>query len=277
MLQNGTCDPLWRVTDLEALQEWDSGEPVWCSAEGVSRLLHKTFLLEFVEPGMRVLEVGAGAGSLTQTLVRAECRVVIAEMSSPQLERHRARSIEMGFDDSLEGRILLNTRDLSPIAEESFDMVVCFGGWHAGDLAGADPTIPDGARVCRPGGFLLLSVLSLSGAVHGYLHGGLRVPSDERAIDTVSGQVCPRSWVEARRRCRMFRAEELRRAAQEAGLEVVAMSASNLLSLGWEPFLPLSGENEEWGRELLCLELAACREEDSLDMGRRILLAGKKG
>jgi hypothetical protein len=75
----------------------------------------------------------------------------------------------------------------------------------------------------------------------------------------------------------MFRAEELYRAAQKAGVEVVTMSASNVLSLGWEPFLPGSGGDPERLEELLRLELLACREEGSLDMGTRIILAGRKG
>jgi len=75
----------------------------------------------------------------------------------------------------------------------------------------------------------------------------------------------------------MFRAEELRQTVQEAGLDVAAMSASNALSLGWEPFLRGSGEHPERLEELLRLELLACREKGSLDMGTRIILAGMKG
>jgi hypothetical protein len=73
----------------------------------------------------------------------------------------------------------------------------------------------------------------------------------------------------------MYRAEELRLEALDAGLEVLAMSASNVLSLGWDPFLPPAGEDRERWSELLRLELAACRGRDTLDMGRRILLAGR--
>lgn len=276
MLQNGTGYPLGPAARLEAFERGDSGGVGWCSVEAVSLLLHKRFLLEFVDPGMRVLEVGAGTGTFTQTLAEVGCRVVVAEMSVVRLSNHRARSVQLAIDHAVEGRVVLDTRELSPIAEGSFDLVVCFGGASGESLAEEIPAIAEGARVCRPGGRVLLSVLSLSGAVHHYLNGRLLAPPEKRAGVTISEDRPLKSWLEARRRCQMFRAEELRRTAQEAGLEVLAMSASNSLSLGWKPFLPATGDDQERRRELLSMEFVACREEDSLDMGRRILLAGKK-
>lgn len=277
MPQNLTSGALPEGTHPDGFEEGDSGGLSWCSVEAVSLLLHKRFLLEFVNPGMRVLEVGAGTVSFTRTLAEIGCRIVVAEMSAAALSRHRVRSVELAFDHAVEGRVLLNTGNLSPIAEESFDLVVCFGGAFGEHVPQSIPVLTEGARVCRDGGELILSVLSLSGAVHKYLQGGLRLAPEKRMGSTVSENLSVGSWVEARRRCQMFRAEELRRAAHEAGLEVLAMSASNVLSPGWEPFLPVTREDQEQRRELLGLEIIACREEDSLDMGRRILLAGKKG
>lgn len=277
MLRKSTLGALRKTNRPAGSEEGEWGRLGWYSVEAVSLLLHRRFLFEFVNPGMRVLEVAAGTGSFTRTLAELGCRIVVAGMSAGQLSRHRARSVELAFDHAVEGRVLLDTGDLSPIVEESFDLVVCFGGASGQHPAQGIPAMNECARVCRAGGILILSVLSLSGAVHKYLHGGLRAPPEKRVGFRPRENFRMRSWVEARRRCQMFRAEELRRAAQEVGLEVVAMSASNVLSPGWEPFLSVTREDQERRRDLLGLEIMACREEDALDMGRRILLAAKKG
>ena len=69
----------------------------------------------------------------------------------------------------------------------------------------------------------------------------------------------------------LFRASELREWLTQAGLTIVAMSASNCLSLGWEEFLQeIRSDDEKW-QELLRMELEACAERDSLNMGTHII------
>jgi hypothetical protein len=68
----------------------------------------------------------------------------------------------------------------------------------------------------------------------------------------------------------MFRSGELRDLAVQSGLRVVAMSASNCLSVNWdEHFSEIKNDSEKWD-ELLRMELEACRQEGCLDMGTHI-------
>ena len=74
----------------------------------------------------------------------------------------------------------------------------------------------------------------------------------------------------------MFRASEFRAWLAQAGLTVVALSASNCLSLGWGDFLQeIKSDGEKWG-ELLRIELEACAEGGCLDMGTHIIGVAKK-
>ena len=58
-------------------------------ADEVSLFLHTHYLERFVEPGSRVLEVGAGPGRFTKIMAEMGCRVLVADISQVQLDLHR--------------------------------------------------------------------------------------------------------------------------------------------------------------------------------------------
>jgi hypothetical protein len=74
----------------------------------------------------------------------------------------------------------------------------------------------------------------------------------------------------------MFRSVELRQLAEQSHLRVVAMSASNCLSIHHDAYLAeLDDDSKEW-QELLRMELEACGQEGCHDMGSHIILVGQK-
>jgi len=74
----------------------------------------------------------------------------------------------------------------------------------------------------------------------------------------------------------LFRAGKLREWLTQAKMRVVAMSASNCLSLGWnEQLKEVRPDDEKW-QELLRMELEACAEEGSLNMGTHIIAVAEK-
>ena len=58
-------------------------------ANEVSLFLHTYYLKQFVKPGSRVLDLGAGPGRFTQIMADMSCRVVVADISQVQLDLHR--------------------------------------------------------------------------------------------------------------------------------------------------------------------------------------------
>jgi len=74
----------------------------------------------------------------------------------------------------------------------------------------------------------------------------------------------------------LFRAAELRAWLEQANLHVVALSASNCLSLCWEACLTEIRSDEPRWNELLRMELEACAEPGALDMGTHIIGVAKK-
>ncbi|MER7706941.1 class I SAM-dependent methyltransferase [Kitasatospora sp. NPDC097605] len=94
-------------------------------------------------PGLRVLDLGAGTGKLTATLVELGAEVVAVEPDPAMLaELHR----------SLPGvRALRGSAEVIPLPDDSVDAVLAGNAMHWFDLAVAGPEI---ARVLAPGGVL---------------------------------------------------------------------------------------------------------------------------
>jgi SAM-dependent methyltransferase len=142
------------------------GEREWTRFEdrtpAPSLEVHVEILRRFVRAGDRVLDAGCGPGRFTLELQRIGADVVALDISPGQLDLLRQRA---GDVDAVLGDIT----DLSRFDEGSFDAVVCFGGPLSYVVERADAALAELVRVTRPGGHVLLSVMSLAGTVVHYL------------------------------------------------------------------------------------------------------------
>ena len=94
-------------------------------------------------PGLRVLDLGAGTGKLTATLVAAGVDVVAVEPDPAMLAELRRALPEV--------RALPGRAEAIPLPDASVDVVLAGNAMHWFDLAVAGPEI---ARVLAPGGIL---------------------------------------------------------------------------------------------------------------------------
>ncbi len=95
-----------------------------------------------------VLELGCGAAQWSIALARQGARPVALDLSEKQLEHARRLMAEAGLDLPL----VHASAEAVPLPDESFDIVFCdYGG-----MSFADPyvTVPEAARLLRPGGLL---------------------------------------------------------------------------------------------------------------------------
>jgi 2-polyprenyl-6-hydroxyphenyl methylase/3-demethylubiquinone-9 3-methyltransferase len=110
--------------------------------------LRRAFLLEHVQAGERVLDVGCGEGHLAAELARAGAEVVGIEVAAEPLRRARLRHPELDLRQ-------VAAEGAWPLVDASFDVV-----WagevieHVADTAG---WLSEVRRVLRSGGGLLLS------------------------------------------------------------------------------------------------------------------------
>jgi SAM-dependent methyltransferase len=129
-----------------------------------------------------VLELGCGAAQWSIALHAMGARVTGLDNSSAQLEHARALMAQAGADFPL----VHSSAEATPLADASFDVIFC----DHGGMAFADPqrTIPEAARLLRPGGLLAFSmntpILDLAWAP-GEEHPSERLASDYWDLRTV--------------------------------------------------------------------------------------------
>ncbi len=269
-------DPNWVRSryDDQGEQEWKrfARSPV----DEVSLFVHTHYLHKFVKPGSRVLDVGAGPGRFTQILAEIGCQVVAADISPVQLELHRQHAEELKFEHAVENRLLLDICDMNTLEDESFDVVVCYGGPLSYVFDLAPVALGECVRVCKKSGLVLASVMSLWGGAHRFLQGVLTVPIESNRKITDSGDLTPSNWEGAEHHCHMFRVGELRQMASEAGLNILAMSASNCVSTVWDELIADARDDADKWQEVLRMELEACADEGCVGMGAHTIVVGEK-
>jgi SAM-dependent methyltransferase len=113
--------------------------------------LRRRFLLDGIEPGERVLDLGSGAGDFTREIVRAGARPVGVEVAEAAIARARSRHPELDFRLApIDGPL--------PVNDGAFDVV-----WssevieHVADTA---RWLSEVRRALRPGGRLRLTTPS---------------------------------------------------------------------------------------------------------------------
>jgi len=259
--------------DAYADAEWDrlDADP----AARASFHVHRHYLHATVRRGDGVLEVGAGPGRFTIELARLGARVTVGDISPVQLELNLQKVAEAGLEAFVEGRETMDIVDLSRFPDGRFHAVVCYGGPLSYVFGEADRALAEMLRVTRPGGHVLLSVMSLVGATRRFLPDILDLERvhGHQVIDPVrrTGDLCDPAISPNGHYCRMYRWSGLRDLLSRHPCEVVAASASNFLSPGNEAALEaIAGDAEAWDR-FLAWEIDYCREPGAIDGGTHIL------
>lgn len=256
-------------------REWDrlTATPV----DEVSLHVHAHYLREYVPRGARVLEIGAGAGRFTQVLAKLGARVVVADISTVQLDLNRHYAQEYGFCHAVEAWQEVDACEMACFADEAFDCVVAYGGLFSYVLERRDAALGECLRVLRRSGPLLASVMSLWGSAHRALKGVLELPVEINQRITATGDLTSKTWPARKDNyMHLFRASELRAWLAESGLVSLHLSASCCLSTGYEEVLREVRRDAARWEELLRMELEACAEPGCLDMGTHIIAVGRK-
>jgi len=262
-------DPDWvrSYYDQYGNKEWERWDV--SLVEQVKFEVHLHYLRTYLEANDRILEIGAGPGRFTQHLANISNRIVVADISPAQLQLNRDTAQEMGFGKSVERWVECDVCDLHPhFGAAEFDAVVCYGGPLSYVFAQRDSAISELKRVTRPGGRLLLGVMSLWGTVHQHLPGVLQLDPAVNQDIIATGDLGSTAGTHF---CHMYRAAEFGRYLERSGVAIEVMSASNCLSATWAEYLKDLHQDKATWRFLIELELEACREPGCLDMGSHLI------
>ena len=268
-----TYDPAAIAAHFDRLgpREWDRFDRTL--GDRVSLALHSRVLEQFMPPHSRVLEIGAGPGRFTEQLHDLGCRITVGDLSPEQLRLNEEHARARGFAEAIDGWHQLDICDLGRFGDATFDAVLAFGGPLSYVFERRDVALSECLRVLRPGGMLLLSVMSIWGTLHRHLTDVLTLPEAANRDIVATGDLTPANDAGSTHHCHMFRAAELRAFLDRPELELVWLSASSGLTTGLEPsMLP----NERSWRMLLDFEMMACTEVGYLDAGTHLIAAVRR-
>lgn len=253
-------------------QEWSRHETR--PFNQVSFHVHRHYLNEFVHDGDRVLEVGAGAGRFTVELARLGARIVTTDISPGQLELNAAHIVEAGLESHVEARELADIVDLSSYADRSFDAVVCYGGPLSYVMDRADGALEELLGATKPGGHVLLGVMSIHGSLHGFL-GGVADEIDEFGIEETQAIVetgdLPANHSSLAVPTHLFSWSELRALLERHECDVIVASAANFLSVGNDDVCERLRQDPGMWERFLRWEIASCAQPGAIDAGTHII------
>ena len=255
------------------------GEREWARLDAnvesrISFLLHRALLEEFVRAGDEVLEAGAGPGRFTIELAKLGARITVGDISTVQLELNRTRVEAAGqIAGAVVARKVLDIVDLSEFADETFDAVVAYGGPLSYVFERADDALGSLLRVTKPGGHVLLSVMSLMGATRKFLPGVMRW-ARERSLEDVEQVIATGDQsgeFGAGHVCHMYRWAEFEALLRRHSCTIVAASAANFLSVNHDDALSEIEADPVLWEKFLGWERDACRQPGALDGGTHII------
>ncbi len=270
-------DPTQTAQYFDQLAEGEWNRLTASPFQEISLYIHTHYLRQFIQPGMRVLEIGAGAGRFTQILTGLGARVVVGDLSEVQVALNRRFAAELGFAAAVEDWQQVDMCDLGRFAPASFDAVVAYGGPFSYVLERRAQALAECRRTLRPGGRLLLSVMSLWGTIHRFLSGVLDVPPEYNNRIVATGDLTSETHPNrSSNPMHLFRAAELDEFLAAGGFERRLISASACLSVHWdEQLLAVRQDPARW-QALLEMERAASADPGCWNAGTHILAAACK-
>lgn len=272
---NYSADAVIQHFDDFGIHEWE--RLVQAPSDEVNLYIHAHYLQKYITKGIQALEIGAGAGRFTQILAGLGAQILVADISSVQLDLNKRFAAEFGFREAVLDWQQTDICDLSRFEPNSFDCVVAYGGPFSYVLDQRDLALSECLRVLRSGGLLLLSVMSLWGSAHGRLDGVLSLPAALNQKITSTGDIIPATLPERRGNfMHLFRASELREWLEQKNLTLLDLSASNCISLTWNDLLKEIRKDPEKWNELLRMELEACADDGCLNMGTHLIAVVRK-
>jgi SAM-dependent methyltransferase len=129
--------------------------------------IHTDWLNYYVKKVDRVLDAGSGPGRFSIAAAQTGARVTVLDISDKQIEIARQKVLEAALTDRVDRFIVGDVADLSSVPDSTFDVVICYGGALSYVCEKRAQAAAELVRVTRPGGILLISVMSLLGSLLG--------------------------------------------------------------------------------------------------------------
>ncbi len=244
--------------------------------------LHKHFLEGHIGPGKHVLDAGCGAGRFAVDIARSGSTVTLLDISEIQLALAREKLSDLGLLERTTGFLVGDISDLSALDADNFDTTICYGGALNYLFELAEQGVRELVRVTKPGGTVLVSVMSRWGVFRFTVARERLDPGDffGRPDYWHIPQVAETGDLAAHPEVRhpprhLFDAVELRATLENAGLENVELASTPSISAALYDRLDQIERHPTAWNVILALEERAYRLPGLNDSGEHMLAKGR--
>ena len=246
----------------------------------LSFLVHMDVLERHITAGMDVLEIGAGGGIYTKELVRMARRLTVSDISEVQLALNRGHMRDLGVLDRVDEYRVLDLADLGVLEAESFDAVVCVGGPLSYLLDKESAGVREMLRVVRPGGIVVLGVMSLISTLVLFM-GMVPAETEKIGIDNMrwlleTGYQDREHHPATEHYCHMMTSADIDALLADEAVDVVEKRAADVLGMAGEEALNAVRQDDELWALVVERELAWSKLPGTLDLGDNIVYVIRK-
>jgi len=112
---------------------------------------------QYMQPGARILDIGAGAGEYSLYFARKGYDVSALELAESNIKAFRKKVTAEDYVDLIQG----NALDLSRYEDHSFDAVLLFGPlYHLHELKDRKQCVREAKRVCKENGVIFVAFIA---------------------------------------------------------------------------------------------------------------------
>jgi ubiquinone/menaquinone biosynthesis C-methylase UbiE len=262
------------------------GEKEWTrlSKDRLGELLfhvHMDVFRRYVKKGTSVLELGAGAGIFSKELVTLAGNLVVSDITEEQLAINKLKMTELGLEGRIEKFLLLDITDLNDIDKNQFDVVTCVGGALNYTFDKEQTAITEMLRVTKPGGFVILGVMSLLNSLMRYLP-AIVDEKNQFGIDATKWlmdtgiQDAEHYPVDNKHYVHMMKSNEIDALFESQNVEVIEKRAAGLFSMAGEEALDQAKADKELWELILSKEVEFSKNPACLDCGANIIYVVRK-
>ncbi|MDE0452903.1 MAG: class I SAM-dependent methyltransferase [Gammaproteobacteria bacterium] len=246
----------------------------------LSFLVHMDVLERHITAGMDVLEIGAGGGIYTKELVHMARRLTVSDISEVQLALNRGHMRDLGVLDRVDEYRVLDLADLGALEAESFDAVVCVGGPLSYLLDKEAAGVREMLRVVRPGGIVVLGVMSLISTLVLFM-GMVPAETEKIGIDNMrwlleTGYQDREHHPATEHYCHMMTSADIDALLADEAVHVVEKRAAGVLGMAGEEALNAVRKDDGLWSLIVERELAWSKLPGTLDLGDNIVYVFRK-
>lgn len=248
----------------------------------LQEIIHTDFMRRYVSCGDRVLDAGCGPGRFTVEAAKLGAKVTALDISEGQLKLAEEKVSEAGQLGAVKAFIPGDITNLSLFPDAEFDVVMCYGGPLSYVCNQRTIAASELVRVVRPGGVLLISVMSRHGSMANWVRrpmmSFLKDPEGRHIWEiaeegNLSGVPSPRVNMQ-HPPMHLYTSDELRHLLPHSN--VLELVGSNVTAIeGSISFEEVLSDSQAWSTAV-ALERKLNKSPGLVDCGSHIILVAKR-